>query len=82
MWFASDAAGIARALLHCTLGNVLIELAMFALAGMLLRRADWPTSRPCTGGILLVIGTMAFTAWSEWYNVYHAGNWAMQRACR
>jgi len=22
-----------------------------------------------------VIGAMAFTAWSEWYNVYRAGNW-------
>ena len=24
---------------------------------------------------LSVIGAMAFTAWSEWYNVYRAGNW-------
>ena len=22
-----------------------------------------------------MIGAMAFTAWSEWYNVYRAGNW-------
>ncbi len=22
-----------------------------------------------------VIGAMAFTAWSEWYNVYRTGNW-------
>ena len=23
-----------------------------------------------------MIGATAFTAWSEWYNVYRAGNWA------
>jgi amino acid transporter len=75
IWPASDAAGIAWALLHCTVGDVLIALAMFALAGMVLRRADWPMLRPWTGAFITVIGAMAFTAWSEWYNVYRAGNW-------
>lgn len=54
----------------------MIALVMFALAGILLRHADWPASRPCIGGILVVIGTMAFTTWSEWYNFYRADNWA------
>ena len=67
---------IARALLHCSLGDVLIALAMYATAGMALWRADWPTSRPWTGGAIVVIGATAFTAWSEWYNVYRAGYWA------
>lgn len=66
---------IARALLHCSLGDVLIALAMYATAGIALWRADWPTSRPWTGGAIVVIGATAFTAWSEWYNVYRAGNW-------
>jgi hypothetical protein len=48
---------------------------MFALAGMVLRCADWPASRPWTGGAIIVVGALAYTAWSEWYNVYHAGNW-------
>ena len=67
---------IAWSLLHCTVGDVLIALAMFALAGIALRRAEWPASRPWAGGIIVVIGAMAFTAWSEWYNVYRAGNWS------
>ncbi len=53
----------------------MIALAMFALAGVVLWRADWPASRPWTGGAIVVIGAMAFTAWSEWYNVYRVGNW-------
>lgn len=75
IWAAADGMEIAWALLHCTLGDVLIALVMFALAGIVLWRVDWPVSRPWTGGIIVVIGAMAFTVWSEWYNVYRAGNW-------
>ena len=75
IWADADGMGVAWALVHCTLGDVVIALAMFALAGIVLRRADWPASRPGTGGAIVVIGAMAFTAWSEWYNVYRAVNW-------
>ena len=75
IWAAADGMTIAWSLLHCTLGDVLIALAMFALAGIALRRADWPASRPWAGSIIVVIGAMVFTAWSEWYNVYRAGSW-------
>ena len=75
IWAAADGMSVAWALLHCSLGDVVIALAMFALAGIVLWRADWPASRPWTGGVIVVIGAMAFTAWSEWYNVYRAGNW-------
>ena len=75
IWAAGDGMSVAWALLHCSLGDVVIALAMFALTGLVLRRADWPASRPWTGGAIVVIGAMAFTAWSEWYNVYRAGNW-------
>jgi uncharacterized membrane protein YqjE len=71
----ADSLRIAQAVLHCSLGDVVIALAMFALAGIVLWRADWPVSRPWSGGIMIVIGAIAFTAWSEWYNVYRAGSW-------
>lgn len=66
---------VAWALFHCTLGDVAIALAMFALAAIMLRHKDWPVSRPWAGGAIVVIGALAFTAWSEWYNVYRAGSW-------
>ena len=75
IWMEADGLRIAWSLFHCSLGDVLIALSMFALAGIVLWRADWPASRPWTGGVIVVIGAMAFTAWSEWYNVYRAGNW-------
>jgi hypothetical protein len=75
IWAAVDGLAVAWAMLHCTVGDVVIALAMFALAGIALRRADWPASRPWTGGAIVVIGAIAFTVGSEWYNVYLAGNW-------
>jgi hypothetical protein len=75
LWDSTSGVGIASALLHCSLGDMLIALAMYAVAAVALRRGDWPGSRPWAGGAIVVIGATAFTAWSEWYNVYRAGNW-------
>lgn len=75
LWTEADGLGVAWALFHCTLGDVLIALGAFLLATVILGRIDWPVSRPCAGSILAVASTMAYTSWSEWYNVYRAGNW-------
>ena len=75
LWAEADWMTVAWSLLHCSLGDVVIALAMFALAGLVHRRADWPASRPWTGGAIIVVGAMAFTAWSEWYNVYRVAKW-------
>ena len=75
LWKEADGLRIAWSVFHCTVGDVLIALAMFALAAIVLWRADWPVSRPWTGGLIVVIAAMAFTAWSEWYNVYRVGAW-------
>ena len=76
IWATADGIDIARAVLHWTLGDVLIALAMFGLAGLALWRADRPASHHWAGGIIVVIGAVGFTAWSEWYNVYRSGNWS------
>ena len=75
IWMEADGPRIAWAVLHCSLGDALIALAMFALAGMVFRSANWPVSHPWAGGAIVVIGAMAYTVWSEWHNVYRAGSW-------
>ena len=75
IWMEADGIRIAWSVFHCSLGDVAIALAMFALAGIALRRADWPASRPWAGGAIVVIGALAYTVWSEWHNVYRTGNW-------
>ena len=75
LWVEADGLVVAWSLFHCTVGDVLIALALFALTGMVLRESDWPVSRQWAGGAMVASGAMAYTAWSEWYNVYRAGSW-------
>lgn len=76
LWASADSVSVAWALFHCTLGDVVIALAMFALVVVMLGDKNWPVSRPWAGGAMIVAGALAYTAWSEWYNVYRAGNWS------
>jgi hypothetical protein len=76
IWTEADRLTVAWSLFHCSVGDVLVSLAMFALVGIVLWRADWPASRPWTGGAIFVVGALVFTAGSEWYNVYRAGSWS------
>ncbi len=76
LWDTADRMTIAWSVLHCSLGDVVIALSLFALAGIALRLKDWPVFRPIAGGTIVVIGALAFTVWSEWFNVYKIGSWA------
>lgn len=76
LWNDSNGPDIAWSVVHCSVGDALIAFAAFVLAGFMLRRADWPLSRPVQGCAIVVVATLAYTAWSEWYNVRIAGAWA------
>jgi len=69
-------ARIAYAVLHCTVGDAIIAGAAFILAGFVLQDAGWPSSRPWSGGAAAIFFGLAYTAYSEWYNVYETGAWA------
>lgn len=76
IWSDPDRWYVAWAVLHCTLGDVLISLSGFALVAWLLRAVDWPAVRPAAGAALVASATMLYTAWSEWRNVYQLKSWA------
>ena len=80
IWAELDGLQIAWAVFHCTLGDVAIALTMYALAGVILRRVDWPLSRPLAGSAIVLVGATVFTAWSEWNNVYRVGSWSYTAA--
>ncbi len=67
---------IAFAIVHCTVGDVLIAIACFAVAAVATRRADWPVTQPLTGGVVAMLFGLGYTAVSEWWNVYQAGSWS------
>lgn len=75
LWMEADVLRIAWSVLHCSLGDVVIALAAYALAAIALWRVDWPVSRPWSGGAIATACAVAYTAWSEWYNVYRVAAW-------
>ncbi len=70
-----DKGKIVRYVLHCTIGDVLIALAAYMLTSLALRAWAWPARYPLRGIALATALGLAFTAASEWYNVYKIGAW-------
>lgn len=77
---SGTASQLAYAVLHCTLGDVIIAAGSFVLAGFLLRAPDWPSSLPWPGIAIATASGLLYTAYSEWNNVYVAGTWAYSAA--
>jgi hypothetical protein len=61
---------------HCTAGDGLIALVSYAAAALVTRAPDWPARRPKLGLTVVLCVGLAWTAWSEWQNVYVNGAWA------
>lgn len=66
----------AFALLHCTLGDLMIAglslLAALAIAG----KPEWPRAGARTVWLLILAFGIGYTVYSEWLNVSVRGNWA------
>lgn len=80
LWRESDLLHIAWAVLHCTVGDVLIACACFGMVSVGSRTTQWPSSQRRLGLALLLIGGVAYTAFSEWFNVYRLGSWGYTAA--
>ncbi len=76
LWNEGDWPKIARYVLHCTLGDVIIATGLFLVTAVVFRHLDWPLRTPLGGGILMVVIGVAYTAFSEWYNVYRVAAWS------
>jgi hypothetical protein len=76
LWYEPDGARLTRYLLHCVLGDVLIAAVLYGFAAGVLRNPDWPRARPWRGSSLVMGTGLAYTAFSEWYNVYQRAAWA------
>ena len=61
---------------HCTVGDVLILLGAFWATAAVFRSWGWPATRgAAAAGAFLGFG-LAYTAWSEWFNVGVREAWA------
>ena len=71
IWTTGTRGEQAFAVVHCTGGDVLIALAALTLALVIAGERGWPAVATLT----IVFG-VAYTAFSEWHNVYVRRSWA------
>jgi len=76
LWQDAGLAQLAYALVHCTAGDAVIAFATFVAAAVGARDPDWPRRAPQRGLPVLLAAGLAYTAASEWVNVYELGRWA------
>lgn len=76
LWYEPDRWTVVRYVLHCTLGDAFIAATTYLVTAGMLRRMDWPASTPWRGGLITVTAGVAYTAISEWINVYVIIRWA------
>ncbi len=63
-------------MIHCTLGDGLIAIATLALSLLIAGTVAWPRQRLLrVGAVALALG-LAYTAYSEYLNVYVRQSWA------
>lgn len=80
LWVEGTWAEISYAVLHCTVGDVMIAGTCLLLAVALLGKGSWPLRRfgaVAAATIVLALGTTVF---SEWLNTEVRGAWAYREA--
>ena len=75
IWTTGTAREIAFAVLHCTAGDVLIASGALFLAIIVGRRWLWPVENWTRVATLTIVFGVAFTAFSEWLNIYVRYAW-------
>jgi hypothetical protein len=76
IWTTGSGREQAFAVVHCTLGDLLIAVSTLALALVLAGDHDWPRSRFWPVAILTIAFGVGYTAFSEWLNVVVRASWA------
>lgn len=76
IWKEGTIGEIAFAIIHCTGRDVLIALASFTGAMTIVGKPDWPSVRFCEVAAVTIFFGVAYTLYSEWFNVSVRGSWA------
>ena len=64
------------AIVHCTIGDIMIAAASLALVYALIGRGAWPHRRFWAPALATTAFGVAYTVFSEWQNVSVRGSWA------
>ena len=66
----------ALAVLHCTIGDLMIASLSLLAALAIVDRPDWPRTGLRSVWLLLFVIGAGYTVYSEWFNVNVRGSWA------
>ena len=75
LWQTASHKELAFAVLHCTGGDILIALNVLLASVVLLRAWDWPRAQAHQVAALSIPLGIAYTAYSEWLNIYVRQSW-------
>lgn len=80
LWLTGSPGGIAYAVLHCTVGDVMIASVCLLLSLAVVGRSAWPLKRfgAVAAGTMLL--ALSYTVFSEWLNTEVRGAWAYREA--
>lgn len=76
IWESGTFRTQAFAIVHCTIGDVIIALGALALALLIAGDAEWPDKRFHSVAVPAILFGFAYTVFSEWLNVVARASWA------
>ncbi|HEX4893338.1 MAG TPA: hypothetical protein VFV47_08615 [Hyphomicrobiaceae bacterium] len=76
LWTTAGAGTQTYAVLHCTVGDIMIAAATLAAAMIALRASAWPRSATRSVWLTSLALGVGYTVVSEWINVEIRGSWA------
>lgn len=76
IWANGTLQELAFAIVHCTIGDILIALGALLIALMIAGRRNWPRKHFWQVAIIAISVGIIYTAYSEWLNVTVRKSWA------
>ena len=80
LWVTGSPGEIAFAVLHCTVGDVMIAGICLLLSLGAFGITSWPSERFCEVAVSTILLTLGYTVFSEWLNTQVRETWAYRDA--
>jgi hypothetical protein len=80
LWVEGTWGEIAYAVLHCTVGDVMIAGICLLLSLATIGRSAWPRARFGAVALATILIALSYTVFSEWLNTEVRGSWAYREA--
>lgn len=76
IWRTGTPRELAYAILHCTAGDLIVLAAALSISLLVVGDRSWPVRSYARAALLATLIGIAYTIFSEWFNVGIRQNWA------